>query len=68
LGGSYVYESVIIIHKSLSFVDTVARNSQLSKYFPLNFLSGGERYGRTVVLIFMQAAVLFKCGGTLCVS
>jgi hypothetical protein len=68
LGGSYVYESVIIVHKSLSLVDTVARKSQLSKYFLFSFLLGDKRYGRTVLLIFIQAAVLLKCGGSLCVS
>lgn len=65
LDGNYVCESVIIIHKSLSLVNTVARSSQLSLCLPLNIVLGDERYGRTVLLIFVQAAVLFKCGGTL---
>lgn len=38
LGGSYVYESVIIVHKSLSLVDTVARKSQAIKIFSIQLL------------------------------
>lgn len=60
LDGSYVSESVIIMHKSLSLMNTVARYSQLSKYLPLNILLGDESYGRTVLHILVPLAV-FKC-------
>ena len=64
-----MFVKVSIIHTSMSLVNTVTRNSQLSKYLPLNILLGDERYGRTVLLFFfIQVSVLFKCGGTLYVS
>lgn len=49
-------------------MNTVARISQLSQCLPLDILFGDERYGRAVLLILIQVAVLFTCGGTLNVS
>ena len=54
-----MFVKVSIIHTSMSLVNTVTRNSQLSKYLPLNILLGDERYGRTALLFFFLFKFLY---------
>jgi len=63
----FVKVSLLYINHCV-LVNTVERISQLSQCLPLDILLGDKRYGRTVLPILIQVAVLFTCGGTLYVS